>query len=755
MGQLPSAAAPDLPPLEMTPVATEMTPAANAQVPRGHSASQKPLSRPALELGGSTREGPVRDGFISRRGLVQTMMEASAGRLVVVIAPPGYGKSSLLHEWARRDGRRFVRLEAAGLGDEDAELPATRSSLGETMRSLQADGRRFVVVLDDAHLVGPGALRRLVEQVMRELPDGCSVALASPSEPALPLGRLRAKRLLVEVRLDDLAMSPAEASMLLRHAGLELDFSAVQTLVQRTQGWPAALYLVALSLREQSDLPTAVARLAGDDRRLAEYLRDDVFSSWPRELLDFAIRTSVLDELSGPSCDAVLHRKRSAVRLAALAEATPLLRPVDPACERYRWHALVREALGARLRRTEPDLAPVLHTRASRWCQRQGETDRAIAHAVHARDPVLTGDLLWAGVVGYVTQGRNGMVRHWLSHFSPAEVVGYPPLALSAAYSFLAAGEAAEARRCAGAVAAAVERGSSAPATASVTAALAGIEAMVAPNGVACMAQAAERACALESRDSAWRPIYLFLHGTALHLGGDRAAGARLLAEAADLSPAVAPSVMPLCLAQAAMIAVEERDWEGAVDLTDRARETIEQRGLRDYPVNALAFAASAAVRAHEGRADEGKEDLRRGADLLAAMGDFVPWYGAEARVLLAYASMWLADIPRGRMLLAEASRLARRTPDAAIFQQWFDDAWSYMDAMGETNLAGPSSLTIAELRILRFLPSHRSFREIAAQLGVSANTVKTQAHAVYRKLGAASRSEAVARALDAGLLGQ
>src|SRR5947199_1394899 len=96
---------------------------------------------------------------------------------------------------------------------------------------------------------------------------------------------------------------------------------------------------------------------------------------------------------------------------------------------------------------------------------------------------------------------------------------------------------------------------------------------------------------------------------------------------------------------------------------------------------------------------------------------------------------------------------MARRPPDDTVFQSWFDQAWSHMDGLAETKLAGPSSLTIAELRVLRFLPSHRSFREIGAQLGVSPNTVKTQAHAVYRKLGAASRSEAVVRATQAGLL--
>jgi LuxR family maltose regulon positive regulatory protein len=221
------------------------------------------------------------------------------------------------------------------------------------------------------------------------------------------------------------------------------------------------------------------------------------------------------------------------------------------------------------------------------------------------------------------------------------------------------------------------------------------------------------------------------------------------------MSAAAEPTVTSLCLAQAAMIAIEDQDWEGATELTDRSRQVIDERGLAGYPITALAFAASAAVRAHHGRVDEAKQDLRAGIDLLAALGDFVPWYGAEARILLAHASLWLADVVGARTLLAEASRLARRTPQAVIFGRWFDDAWAYMDSLAETSLAGPSSLTIAELRILRFLPSHRSFREIAAQLGVSANTVKTQAHAVYRKLGAASRSEAVARASDAGLLGQ
>jgi LuxR family transcriptional regulator, maltose regulon positive regulatory protein len=207
-------------------------------------------------------------------------------------------------------------------------------------------------------------------------------------------------------------------------------------------------------------------------------------------------------------------------------------------------------------------------------------------------------------------------------------------------------------------------------------------------------------------------------------------------------------------LAQRAMLAIEREDWELATELTDHATMVIEEWGLKAEPLSALVFASSAASRARVGRIDEAKRDLRAGTDLLVGLGEFVPWYGAECRMLLAHASLWLADAVGARTLLAEASRFARRVHGAVVFADWFDHAWAYMDTLAETSLAGPSSLTIAELRILRFLPSHRSFREIAAQLGVSANTVKTQAHAVYRKLGAASRSEAVALAVDAGLLG-
>ncbi|HSO98083.1 MAG TPA: LuxR C-terminal-related transcriptional regulator [Solirubrobacteraceae bacterium] len=687
-----------------------------------------------------------RHGLVDRAALVDRLIDARDAVLAVIVAPPGYGKSGLLCDWAARDRRTFLWPSRHGL-----DVQAAAATIGAALD--QEDG--CVLVVDDAHRLDPGALHELVAAAVSELPPGSTLAVASRVEPLLPLARLRASHALVEVRTEDLAMGPAEASILLRGAGLELGIADLHALVRRTEGWPGGLCLAALALRDEDDLTSAIDGLRGDEHRLAEYFRDEVLTSLSPDQLEFAIRSSVLDELAAGVCDAILDRRGSAIALSELERASPLLRPLDPSHERYRWHGLFREALNAELRRTAPELVRGLHERASAWYEGRGDVDRAIDHAASAHDPVRTGSLLWTNIVSYVSQGRNDIVQGWLARFSRAELAAHAPLALSAAHSFLVAGNAAEARHWAVAAAADMQRRGGSRETSSLMAGLAGIEAMVARAGIAEMGAAARRGCELEPPDSPWRPVCLFLRGTALHLTGERAAADRLLEEAVDLSAATAPAVTSLCLAQAAMIAIEQRDWDAAAELTDRAADILDANGLVDYPISALVVAAAAASRARHGRTDEAKRDLRRALDLLTILGDFVPWYGAETRILLAHASLWLADVVGARTLLAEASRLARRTSGAVIFEHWFEAAWSHMDALAEVSLSGPSSLTIAELRILRFLPSHRSFREIADQLGVSANTVKTQAHAVYRKLGAASRSEAVARASTAGLLGQ
>jgi LuxR family maltose regulon positive regulatory protein len=196
--------------------------------------------------------------------------------------------------------------------------------------------------------------------------------------------------------------------------------------------------------------------------------------------------------------------------------------------------------------------------------------------------------------------------------------------------------------------------------------------------------------------------------------------------------------VASLCLAQLAVLALERDDVEIAGELALRARKAIAAHELSKHPTLALVFAVSAAAGVSQRRVDEAKAAASQCVSLTGMLEDFAPWYLAEARILLE---------------LADASRLARRTPGAVVFQRWFDDAWDQFDKRAETTLR-VGSLTTAELRVLRFLPTHFSFHEIAERLHVSSSTVKTHVHAVYRKLDASSRSEAVASATSAGLLG-
>jgi LuxR family maltose regulon positive regulatory protein len=687
-------------------------------------------------------------GLVRRPRLVDKLLAAPRAKLVLLVAPAGYGKSTLLYEWANRDPRPFIWLRL-----DDPGLRRTPDVIDAAIGELEARNRSLVAVIDQARTVPAKLMRRTVTRLLRNLPDGSTVAIAARAEPALAIGRLRAHRELVELRIGDLAMRTAEAATLLRRAGLKLEPGAVEALVRDTEGWPAALYLAALSLRDDPG-PAGTARFGGDDHLVSEFLHDEVLSSVPADLTGFLRNAAVLEELSGPLCDEVLDQHGSGLALARLAKLSQLLVPLDHVHERYRCQRLVAGALRAELRRAKPELEPRLLLRASSWYERRGDTDRAIDHAVGANDAERTGDLLWGKILTYLGHGSNARVERWLSTFSHDRVAGSLKLALCAAYVSLAAGDVDHATHWTVVAEAALEREPDGSRLPSARTGLEVMDALLERGGAAGLRRAVARAERSEAPDSQWRPMLNLLKGVAEHLLGEREVAAATLSRGADLSIATAPSVASLCLAVGVMIAIEQGDWDTAAELNDRAGRLVQAGELATYPVSALVFAASAAVRAHQGRVDEAKHDLRRGIDLLSELGDYIPWYGAEARILLGHASLWLADVVGARALLADASRLAHKTPDAVIFSRWFDQAWEYMDSLAESSLSGPSSLTIAELRVLRFLPSHRSFREIAEQLGVSANTVKTQAHAVYRKLGAASRSEAVARAVETGLLG-
>jgi LuxR family transcriptional regulator, maltose regulon positive regulatory protein len=728
---------------------------------------------------GSRRRLPAfREGFVSRPQLVRRLLDAPGVSLTVIAAPAGYGKTTLLSEWAQADERPFVwvtfddadndpalllaAIEQALDGDEPLDgaihravatsSQRARTALPRLARSLERR-RPFVLVLDDIHVLHEPASLEALRTVANHIPPGSQLAVASRTEPALPLGRLRAHRALTEIRARDLAMTSAEAAPLLGKAGLDLAPHEVETLVHRTEGWPAGLYLAAVSLRDQRSVSAALGRFGGDDPLISDYIRDEVLSHLAPDAVAFLTRTSVLDRLSGPVCDAVVERRGSARLLSELGRANLLLVPLDRKGEEYRCHGLLSGALRMELRRLEPYREPDLHRRASEWCAAHGDGERAIEHAIAGGDAVRAGDLLWANAAEYVRHGRNGIVQRWLGSFTRDEIAAHPALALTAAHSHLASGELDVALRWESAARRALHETPPRKRSAALEAGVAILRGAVARDGLVRMDKDAARARELVPEDSPARTICCLLAGVARHLTGDRDGAQKSLDEGVRRAAVAAPNIQTLCLAQLTLLAAEREDWESGVACAARASAQMQHYRLDEYPTSALVFAASAAVRARRGRIGEAQEDVRHARRLLGRLTDFIPWYEAETRIALARAALRLSDVVGARELLADASRLAQRVPDAIVLRHWIDDVDAQAEAVSASAVGGPASLTDAELRVLLMLPTYLSFREIASRLYVSANTIKTQAHAVYRKLDAASRSEAVERAAEIGLI--
>jgi LuxR family maltose regulon positive regulatory protein len=446
----------------------------------------------------------------------------------------------------------------------------------------------------------------------------------------------------------------------------------------------------------------------------------------------------------------VLDEHGSGEILRRLARSGTPLTALDRSEGQFRLHGLLGALLRTELRRADPALEADVHRRAGAWYEREGDADRAIDHTIAAGDVDHATDLVWASVPARVAQRREQTVERWLDRLGDAELTRRPKLALAAAAIHAGRGDRDIAERWTasaeiGMIEVPEDR------RRPVAAAAFALRATIARDGVERMGADAGRAYAAADDDSPWRSVACFLGGVSQYLTGDLAVARSRLEEGARRGRSAAPRV--LCLAQLALVALQEDDLEEGVLLAERARDEVERAELAEVPACALVFAVSAFARAHHGHVDAARRDATAARRLVAALVDLTPWYDTEIRIALARAELRLSDSAAARAQLTEASRALRHMPANPVLNGWIDDAWARADTFAAGAVVGPSTLTTAELRVLRFLPSHLSFREIAGRLHVSANTVKTQAHAVYRKLDASSRSEAVGRARDVGLI--
>ncbi len=408
-----------------------------------------------------------RPGFLARPRLLERLTEGTAHELTLICAPAGFGKTSLLGDWARRgqqpvawlsldggesDPARFWRYVAAAL---DGMRAGVRQRVDALFQSAQppleaavtvlinelVEGPEVVLVLDDYHLVEAPSVHDSLAVLLERLPPQLRLVLASRVDPPLPLARLRASGQLTELREADLRFSSQEAAELLRTAvGPELPEAAVAALGERTEGWVAGLQLAALSLRGHADISAFVEGFSGSHRHVLDYLAEEVLDRQPEPLRVFLLETSVLERLSGPLCDAVTGRADSQELLEQAERANLFLVPLDEVRGWWRYHHLFADLLHACLQQERPERVPELHRAAAAWCEAHELTDDAIRHALAAGDTAWAARLIERQLDARILRWEGATLQRWLAALPTELVSSRPRLSLAQARLALISG---------------------------------------------------------------------------------------------------------------------------------------------------------------------------------------------------------------------------------------------------------------------------------------------------------------------------
>ncbi len=425
---------------------------------------------------------------IERPHLLQRLNEglAKGRKMTLVSAPPGFGKSFCITEWVQRlkipvawlsldpaddDPARFFtyfiaalqRVEASTGGELVGLLRAGQLPPGEVIgttivNDLLFAERRFVIVLDDLQYVQDARIMDVLEQLLDYLPPPLHLILISREDPPLPLARLRANNQMTEVRAADLRFTGSEVARLLNGVmDLSLGPAEIAALEERTEGWIAGLHLAGLSMRGRADPAAFIARLSGSHRYILDYLTEEVLDRQPEELRRFLLRTSILDRLSGPLCNAVTGRSDGAATLEKLFTANLFLIPLDDQGRWYRYHQLFADLLHDQLVAHYRDEIAGLHRRASRWYDqaanrealRPGErvtfVEAAVRHALAARDYALAVQLIESYTTEMLAQWHAKMVQRWMEALPPEWSEQSPKATLAFAQLHLMRGDYAQA----------------------------------------------------------------------------------------------------------------------------------------------------------------------------------------------------------------------------------------------------------------------------------------------------------------------
>ena len=733
----------------------------------------------------SKLQPPTRRELLPRAELAARLAEGPPRRLTVISAPAGWGKTSLLAAWAtsesdRRpfawlsldardgEGRRFwsyliaaIRSVEPGFGRASLELLTApgvsmeQEALPVLVNELAALPTPIVVALDDYHLVDSADLQTEMGFLIEHLPDACEIAMTTRATPRLPLARMRARGQLLEIDAAQLRFSPGETGELLNGLlRLDLPDRQIQALHRRTEGWAAGLYLAALSVVHQDDASRFIDEFAGDDRQIVDYLGSEVLTGLPDEVRDFLVRTSILDRLSVPLCEALTEAATAGRLLREMERSNLFLIPLDDRREWYRYHHLFRDLLRHELERAHPGLAPELHRRAAGWFVVRGDADHAIRHTVAAGDTAAAAELIAEHWTAWLLErGEHGDIGAWLGALGDEAVRSDARLCVARVFVGHSTGRMDGLEPWLAAAHRALGPDPDPRVRVDVAAAYSSHRILTGDVGGAI--EVATPAIEDGDRGSLWYPVPLGARAHARRWSGDDE-GARedfhgYMRESAERNQilSVISSTGSLALLDA-----EAGRWREAEGQAARALE-MTQHALSEHWMMGNTHTALALLHEHRGEHPAALTAGERAAELVRRGG--VPGDRANTLLTVARLHAQARDETSARGLLEEAREIVEpcRDPGPVILNRLERTERSLRGAAPSRRPTPeePPELSERELAVLRLLASPLSRREIANELYVSLNTVKTHTRHVFRKLGVSTRDDATARARELGLL--
>ncbi len=618
------------------------------------------------------------------------------------------------------------------------------------MESVRCVGYPIVLVIDDLELLGPEA-SELLNQVIAHLPDNVRTVLIGRSMPAA----LRTARRLLdgsaqELGAAELAFTVEEAESLFERTNAGINPSQASALVDLTMGWPVGLRLAATTTQEGSLSTHFWDALGGDRHVLRRYIDEELLGGLEADDRSFLLESSVLEWLDGDLCDRVLDLRRSADRLERLVADGRVLFVTGGSRRNLRYHPVLRDLLIDQLRTVDPTREAEIRLNAIAAYEAMGEHRTAIDTAIASGNARVAEEVLFRHLATVMLSGEYVSLGRWLSHFSAQQKRGSGLLALAEALLALVTNRRTDLDAWLAIADHAGHDGPMPDGSVSFEVASSAVRMLAGAGGVTATIDHARRVRDAGPLGSPWWEASGGIDAIATHLAGLAPDAAEVL-RSAEFEARGVHSSHAAASANLGFAELQKGNTLAGLALVRGAVDEVTEASLVDFPLMAMVFCVKSYADAVRGDAARSSEAAAHARILMSGVSDIIDRAFIHARLVLSEAALERVDHDQARLELRHATERLPTEPDAVVLHVWAERLRERID---RSSTRMPSAeITGAERRVLEQLPTHRSLAEIGAHLYVSRNTVKSHSVSIYRKLGVGSRSDAVRRAMELGLL--